>query len=157
MGEQGGEGTDESDSMLNLRVQGEMNWWSWVMLWANPNPKARNGTPPICWFLEHYLLPPPISSWWGPINASETALWRDVLTSFCQWERDGIAAYLDCLFSLLLNIHMNTSEVFFCPLPWMKNRKRHLVLIFLPRKKSHHFSQEAAVYKLPGGGAAPSV
>lgn len=83
------------------------------------------------------------------------ALWRDVLTSFCQWERDGIAAHLDCLFSLLLNIHMNTSEVFFFPLPWMKNRKRRLVLILLPRekKKEFHFSQGAVVYKLPGGGA----
>lgn len=42
VGEQGGEGTEESGSALNLRVQREMNRWSWVMLWANPNPKARN-------------------------------------------------------------------------------------------------------------------
>lgn len=92
--------------------------------------------PLVCLFPEHYLLPPPISSWQGPINASVTALWRDVLASFCLWELDGIAAYLDCLFSLLLNIHMNTSEVFFCPLSWMKDSKSHLVLIILPRKNS---------------------
>lgn len=153
MGEEGREGTEESDS-----AQGEMNWQSWVMLWASPNPKARNGIPPTCWFLEHCLLPPPISSWRRAINASLTALWRDVLTSFCQWERDGIAAYLDCLFSPLLNIHMNTSEVLFFPLPWMKNRKRHLVWIFLPRKRiTFHFSQEAVAYKLPGGGAEAPV
>lgn len=136
MGIQGEKGTDESDSVLNLHVQEEMNSWNWVILQANPNPKARNGTPLICLFPEHYLLPPPISSWRGPINASITALQRDVLASFCLWELNGIAAYLDCLFSLLLNIHMNTCEVFFCPLPSMKDSKSHLVLIFLPRKNS---------------------
>lgn len=31
---------------------------------------------------------------------------------------------------------MNTSEVFFCPLPWMKDSNSNLVLIFLPRKRS---------------------
>lgn len=92
--------------------------------------------PLIHLFLEHYLLPPPISSWRGPINASRTALARDVLASFCLWELDGIAVYLDCLFSQLLNIHINTSEVFFCPLPWMKDSRSHLVLMFLPRKNS---------------------
>lgn len=79
-------------------TEGEMYWWNWIMLQANPNLKARNGTPLIYLSLEHYLLPPPISSWWGPINGSITALWRDILASFCLWELDRIAVYLDWVF-----------------------------------------------------------
>lgn len=133
MGVQGREGTD---SLWNLYLQREMNWWGWIILQANPGPKTWNGAPLVYLFPEYYLLSPPISSWQGPINASVKALWSDILASYCLWELDGIAAYLDCLFSVLLNIHMNTSEVCFCPLPQMKDRKSHLVLIILPRKQN---------------------